>query len=73
MRNANYVVLPTIITGPGQYVTRGGETVTITSVRPGNGEPYAAQGGYANGVEECWDVSGRLYPNILSDNDIVGR
>jgi hypothetical protein len=73
MRNANYVVLPTIVTGPGEYVTRCGERVTINEVRPGRGEPYAAQGVYANGVEEAWDVSGRLYPTILSNNDIVGR
>lgn len=76
MRHANHVVLPTIITGPGPYVTRCGETVTVSHVdrHPRSSldrGPYAAHGSYHGQVAESWDVSGRLYPNVMSGNDIV--
>jgi len=67
MRHASHIVLPTIITGPGEYRTRCGETVTIDTVG------RFATGRYSDGVPETWDVSGRLLPFNESKNDIVGN
>jgi len=71
MRHANHVVLPTIITETGDYLTRGGEVVNITSIVPYSA--YGATGTYHCNIIDHWDVSGRLYPNMISDNDIVER
>ena len=65
------VTLPTIITSPGQYRTRGGAVVTVShvSTRP----DFRCHGSYANGVRDGWHKSGRLYAGALSQNDIVGQ
>lgn len=66
MRLANWVSLPTVVTSVGQYRTRGGEIVTVTSI-----DKSWARGHYANNVSELWDISGRLLPSTESRNDIV--
>lgn len=76
MRNANFVVLPTIIKQPGQYRTRSGEIVTIVKVAQRHPDSavspcYAAKGNYPCGIKEHWDVSGRIYPSMKSGNDIL--
>ena len=71
MRNVSHVVLPTIISEPGNYLTRCGEIVNIESIIPNTA--YGACGKYPNQVEDRWDVCGRLYPSILSNNDIVKK
>ena len=55
-----------VVTGPGRYVTRGGDTVTVTRV-----DHYRAYGSYDNGPSEWWTVVGRVLPHTLSQNDIV--
>lgn len=68
MRNVNHVTLTVIIDNPGQYATRAGETITVKTISKG-----FASGNYSNGIADKWDVSGRLYPHILSKNDIVSK
>jgi hypothetical protein len=68
MRHANHVALPIVITEPGKYRTRCGEIVTIETVRQ-----YDASGRYSNQIPDTWDLSGRLYPSTLSDNDIIRK
>jgi len=58
---------PKIVTGPGRYVTRGGDTVTVDRV-----DTWLAFGSYENGPSERWLVCGRTLPCYESPNDIVG-
>ena len=67
---ASMVTLPIVIDGPGRYVTRGGEIVTIETV--GRNHAFNCYGAYANGVRDSWHRSGRLFASITSSNDIVG-
>jgi hypothetical protein len=64
------VVLPNVITGPGEYVTRCGELVTIVEVG-GRAAKFECLGVYPNGPSERWHRSGRLLPSRETDNDIV--
>lgn len=66
---ASLVTKPDIITGPGQYVTRSGETVTITAAS--TRQDFRCVGHYSNGIREGWHKSGRLYFGMESANDIV--
>lgn len=61
--------LPTVVTGPGRYLTRSGETVTVTiaSAR----YPLGCSGAYPIGVAESWHQSGRIYDGRITQNDIV--
>lgn len=68
---APLVTLPVIITEPGQYRTRAGEVVTVKTVSKRN--DYGCRGHYRNGLLEFWHRSGRIFANVLSDHDIVGR
>jgi len=62
-----HLSLPVVITGPGQYVTRGGELVTVTAVRHNR-----ADGHYSNGINEWWSCrGGRVLPSSLSQNDVM--
>ena len=64
---------PTVITGPGRYKTRCGETVTVDFVDSSCPPPvFAAEGSYDGGPDECWHRSGRVLPFSESKNDIVG-
>ena len=67
---APLVVLPVIITTPGEYITRGGERVTISKTSSLN--DHGCVGVYAvNGISDAWHRSGRIYAGMESLNDIV--
>lgn len=66
-------VLPTIIDGPGEYVTRGGETVTVESVVGPGIITARAYGSYSCGIRESWYANGRVLPFSASLNDIVAK
>ena len=70
---ASLVTLPIIITEPGEYITRRGETVTIDTVT--SKQSFGCTGNYSNGgvIDERWHKSGRLYLHAKSDNDIIKR
>lgn len=61
--------LPTLITGPGQYVTRCGEIVTVESVD--RAYAFGRDGTYPGGPLESWHRTGRLFFGCESSNDIV--
>lgn len=64
--------LPTIIEGPGDYLTRGGERVTIerTSAR----HDLNCVGHYTEcGTAERWHKTGRIMATSETRNDIVKR
>lgn len=66
------VTMPTIITEPGQYLTRSGELVEITKVSAFH--EFACAGTYAEAARrDDWHKSGRLYATLECANDIVGR
>jgi len=71
MNFLSFLSLPTVVTSPGQYITRCGETVTVETVsrRPN----FGCRGQYTNGVREGWHHTGRLYFGMLSANDIIRR
>ena len=64
------LTLPTIVTGPGSYLTRNGATVTIESASTRN--DLRCYGAYSNGVREGWHKSGRILATSETANDIVG-
>jgi hypothetical protein len=70
-----FVVLPTIIDGPGEYITRSGECICVTDIIMGPlGLPHSAKGIYQwIAVHETWDISGRILPSTLTPNDIVSK
>ena len=68
-----FIPMPTIVDAVGKYLTRCGETVTITYIHESRGK-YGwkmAHGHYDNGTPESWEVCGRLLEISESDNDIV--
>jgi len=68
---APLVSLPTIITEPGAYLTRGGERVKVKTVSTKH--DFGCIGSYSDGVSEGWHKSGRLFAGVYSDNDIVKK
>ena len=66
---SGFIGKPTIIVKPGEYKTRSGEIVVISKVT----ESFYLQcyGYYKNGVAESWHKSGRIFANVISENDIV--
>lgn len=68
---APFVVLPTVIDGPGQYVTRCGEIVEISQAS--NRHDFGCAGAYSNSVGERWHKSGRLFASRETVNDVVAR
>lgn len=71
-RHDEFLSKPTIITEPGKYLTRAGQTVFIDRIMPYG--PYAALGRYLpNNISETWDISGRTEPYNESPNDIVSK
>jgi hypothetical protein len=68
---APLVILPTLIDGPGAYLTRCGEVVEIHLAS--NQHRFACHGVYPNGVADSWHRSGRLFAGRETTNDIVTR
>jgi hypothetical protein len=69
-----HLLLPVVVHGPGKYLTRGGETVTVEKIANVWGYNNRADGKYSNGVAESWSVrGGRVLPYSLSQNDIIGK
>jgi hypothetical protein len=64
-------VLPVVVDGPGVYRTRAGAQVKIFSTS-GRG-PYRCHGEYDCGTPDQWSVSGRLFPFVHSDHDLVQK
>lgn len=63
--------LPRIITEPGKYLTRSGDLVVVYSI--GSVLEFTCNGSYPDGIREYWHVSGRLYANVKTSNDIVEK
>lgn len=68
---ASLVVRPTVISGPGKYVTRCGEIVEI--VQSSHRHDYGCAGTYSNRTTERWHKSGRLFASRETANDVVAR
>lgn len=66
---APLVTKPIVITQPGQYITRGGETVTVTAASWRH--DFGCVGTYSDGVAERWHRSGRILATRETRNDIV--
>lgn len=64
-------VLPVVVDGPGVYRTRAGAQVKICSTS-GRGV-YRCHGSHDCGTPDQWSVSGRLFPFVQSDHDLVQR
>jgi hypothetical protein len=75
--------LPTVIDGPGEYVTRSGARATIREIgaQAPDATSFAAKGSLWRTFRgkprprglEIWHVSGRSMPLDETRNDIVGR
>jgi hypothetical protein len=65
------ITLPTIIDQPGEYLTRCGETVTVSVVS--SKHDLGCLGEYSPDIREGWHKSGRLYASTQSKNDIVAK
>ncbi|SED37738.1 hypothetical protein SAMN05216178_7001 [Pseudomonas saponiphila] len=69
---AAFVNLPVVVDEPGDYVTRCGETVTVS--KASSRHDFGCVGTYANcGTEDRWHKSGRLQAGRESNNDIVSK
>lgn len=68
---ASLVPLPTVITEPGQYVTRANEVVTVSTVSTKH--DFGCHGHYSQGISEHWHKSGRILFGMETCNDIVKR
>jgi hypothetical protein len=68
---ASLVTRPDVITEPGNYITRRGETVSITVASAK--QDHGCVGHYPEGTPDRWHKSGRLYFHIQCENDIVRR
>lgn len=64
---AFFLSFPEVITTPGQYVTRSGETVTIENAD----NAHWKRGHYADGTPERWNRSGRIFSGQETQNDII--
>lgn len=67
---APLVLLPTIITKPGKYLTRNGETVVVWEISTKHDLGCIGHY-YQNGLPESWHKSGRIYATSETANDIV--
>lgn len=68
---APLVLLPTVITRTGKYLTRAGEVVTIDVISTRH--DLGCVGYYADGTSEQWHRSGRLYASTECSNDILSK
>ena len=62
---------PVVIDGPGHYVTRSGEVVTVT--KSSRKHDFGCVGAYGNDVAESWHKSGRILASRETANDVVAR
>lgn len=67
----SFFSLPVIITAPGQYLTRGGEVVTVEVVSTRH--DHGCRGFYSCGIAEGWHKTGRIYFGQECCNDIVAK
>lgn len=66
------ITKPIIVDGPGDYLTRCGERVSISSVSTKH--DFGCRGQYlACGTAERWHKSGRIMATSETANDIVSR
>lgn len=68
---ASLVTLPTVIDGPGEYLTRSGEVVTIHTATPNH--TFGCVGTYSDGVIDGWHKSGRVFAMRETINDIISK
>ena len=68
---ASLVTQPVVIDGPGYYVTRSGEVVTVT--KSSRKHDFGCVGAYGNDVAESWHKSGRILASRETANDVVAR
>ncbi len=68
---APLVLQPTVIDGPGKYVTRCGETVEIT--QSSHRHDFGCYGIYGDNVKDRWHKSGRIFACRESANDVVAK
>lgn len=68
---APLVLLPVIVTEPGRYQTRRGESVVIESVS--RRHDFRCVGYYGEDILEGWHKSGRVLATSETDNDIVKK
>ncbi|MEX6780467.1 hypothetical protein [Pseudomonas aeruginosa] len=69
---ASFILLDVIIDGPGEYLTRGGERVTIDQASTRH--DFGCSGRYSGcNTQDHWHKSGRLSASSQSKNDIVAR
>lgn len=66
-----FILLPTIITAPGEYLTRGGDKVTVYTTAANTASTFKCYGHYPDGRVETWHKSGRIYFGQECANDIV--
>lgn len=71
--STSFILLPTIITEPGEYITRSGNRVAVYTTAARAGSPFNCYGHYADGNVETWHESGRLYFGQECANDIVRK
>lgn len=65
-------ILPEIVDGPGEYLTRCGDRVTID--RASTRHDFGCVGSYALcGTAERWHKTGRIFATSETRNDIVQR
>src|ERR1700730_2147777 len=65
------LVLPVVVDGPGIYRTRAGAQVKIFSISVRGA--YRCHGEHDCGTQDRGSVSGRLFPFVDSDHDLVQK
>jgi hypothetical protein len=64
------IFVPVVITAPGKYLTRCGETVTVEVVSTKH--DFGCTGFYdKEGIKERWHKSGRIFAGQETQNDII--
>ncbi|MFL1449187.1 hypothetical protein ACI77O_12400 [Pseudomonas tritici] len=70
--NYPLIFLPVVITEPGEYLTRCGDTVTVATVS--DRHDLNNKGSYnACGTDDSWHKSGRILGSRETANDIICR
>lgn len=66
--------LPTVIDGPGDYVTRAGGRIKISGPANKDGTQWwAGTYGPRHRIEDAWHCSGRVFRIGSSPNDVVSK